>query len=74
MTPPKAEKPFQGGGYSYYDRPLTTPETISAERAPMDRVDLLDPDVTATVDRFWRDEQSFLDTLHQQVVQERQAS
>lgn len=74
MTPPKAERPFQGGGYSRYDRPLTTPETIAAERLPLDRVDLLDPDLTAQVERMWGDERSFLDTLEAQVAARKQAS
>jgi len=74
MTLPKAEKPFQGAECSYFDRPLTTPETITAERMPMARVELLDPDLTSTVEELWGTEQAFLDTLQQQVGQKRQAS
>jgi len=80
MTPPKAERPFQGGGCSRYDRPLTNPETISAERAPLDRADLLDPDVASTIDRLWSNESAFvdklqlLDAVHEQAEHRRQAS
>jgi hypothetical protein len=55
MTLQKAEKPFQGAR-SYFDRPLTTPETICAERLPMERMDLLDPNLTSRVEALWEGE------------------
>lgn len=65
---PTAEHPFQGGGYSLFDRPVATADMVGSEHTHQVHCELLDPDA-ASVEHLWDLEDSFLDTLQSQVAE-----
>ena len=72
MTPAKAERPDQGGGYSRFDRPVSTPDTVGAAATQhVLRAEIYDTHVHG-LKHFWDSENNFLTRLQEQVAETKQ--